>query len=162
MEHDEVWSSCSSGHKMASTELGDQECDGVARLLKQLESSCVPERLETLLVDADHAVALLRRNCQISPWTRLNILYLETAIDDSGHVPVDPIHVNPARGATNFDPKPTLRVSPHHHRPDSPLRLPGFRLHRVEPLQQGHWEALVHSLVVDGYFASSTQFIDDL
>merc|ERR1719507_2232481 len=107
MEHDEVWSSCSSADKMASTELGDQECDRVARFLKQLESSCVAERLETLLVDADHAVALL-----------------ETAIDDSGDVPVDSVHINPTGGASNFDPQSTLGVPPHPHRPDSPLRLP--------------------------------------
>ena len=95
-----------------SPQLGDEKGDGGSGLLEKLESRRVVEGLETLLVDADHTISFLERE-QVKKVVKMYEdikRHLKTSIDNAGHVPIDPVHVDPAGSSSNLYTKSTLEV----------------------------------------------------
>ena len=77
-----------------------------------MESCRVVEGLETLLVDPDHTISFLERE-QVMKVVKMYEdikTHLKTSIDNACHVPIDPVHVDPAGSSSNLYTKSTLEV----------------------------------------------------
>ena len=96
-----------------SPQLGDEKGDGWSGLLKKLESRRVVERLETLLVDADHTISFLEREevVKVVKMCKDIKTHLKTSSDNAGHVPIDPVHIDTAGSSSNLYTKSTLKVN---------------------------------------------------
>ena len=96
-----------------SPQLGDEKGDGGSGLLEKLQSRRVVEGLETLLVDADHTISFLEREEVMEVVNMYEDIkrHLKTSIDNAGHVPIDPVHVDPAGSSSNLYTKSTLKVN---------------------------------------------------
>ena len=103
----------------------------MARTSNNVKCCVVVDILKTSVIDSNNPVPKLHM-----------------AHHDPSHVLIDLVHVDPAGGPAYLDAQPPQRVLLHGDIDDVPLGLAFLRLHLVEPLKEGHGEALVDVVVV--------------